>query len=189
MNVQSLSLGSHTGTHIDAPSHFVASGKCVDEVPLRQFIGPALVIDVSGKANREKITWADLAPFEEEMRHRAAQDDGLILLLYTGWAKHWGTATYFDHPFIVHDAAVKMVEAGIRTIGVDTLSPDETFLDPEMHSSFDAHHVLLGAGCVIAENLTSVERLLGGEWVVNLVPLKIGGCDGSPVRAFAYRRM
>ena len=65
---------------------------------------------------------------------------------------------------------------------------DETYVDPEVESDFAAHQVILGAGGVIAENLTDLQAIQDGEWTVNLVPLKIGGCDGSPVRAFASRR-
>jgi len=185
VNVQTISLGSHTGTHVDAPYHFIASGQRIDDISLSEFIGPALVIDATGKNAREKITWQDVEPFVDSMR--AAQGSAPIVLIRTGWSQYWGTAVYFDHPYLDRDAAVKLVDAGVKTIGIDTLSPDETFTNPELHGQFDVHHIILGAGGIIAENLTNLDQIQDGFWVINMVPLKIGGSDGSPVRAFAWR--
>ncbi|KAH9944611.1 putative cyclase [Amylocystis lapponica] len=159
MNVHALSMGSHTGTHVDAPYHFVASGQRIADLPLSPFVGPALVIDMSAKGPKEAISWADLAP--------ARAPDGL--------SRHWRTAAYLDHPFLARDAAARIVKAGVLTLGVNTLSPDAT-------------RAVLGAGGVVAENLCNLALMRYGEWTVHLVPLKIGGCDGSPVRAFASRK-
>ncbi|KAH9928236.1 putative cyclase [Amylocystis lapponica] len=173
-----LSMGSHTGTHVDTPYHFVASGQRIADLPLSPFVGPALVINMSAKGPKEAILWADLAP--------ARAPDGLVLLLYTGWSRHWRTAAYLDHPFLTRDAAVRIVEAGVRTLSVDTLSPDATRVDGPV--DFGAHEAVLGAGGVIAENLCNLALMRYGEWTVHLVPLKIGGCNGSPVRVFASRK-
>ncbi|KAJ6590120.1 putative cyclase [Mycena vulgaris] len=177
--VRALSMGSHTGTHVDAPSHFFADGKTIEQIPLSTFIGPALVVDLTHKSARETITWQDLAPHAQQM----AED--VILLLHTGWSKYWGTKTYLDHPFLERTAAEEIIATGVRVVGVDTLSPDETRLDGT--GSFGAHEVILGAGGVIAENLTNLNAVDGPNYVVHLTPLKIDGSDGSPVRAFASR--
>ena len=188
-NVASISMGSHTGTHVDAPYHFVQEGKRIDEVALSQFIGTTVVVDLSSKTPRERITWCDLAPYAETLkRHVSENATGVILLIRTDWSKHWGSDMYFEHPYLAREAAEGIVAIGVRTFGTDTLSPDETYVDPEVESDFAAHQVILGAGGVIAENLTNLQAIQDGEWIVSLVPLKIGGCDGSPVRAFASRR-
>ncbi|KAJ7125325.1 putative cyclase [Mycena epipterygia] len=181
--VRALSMGSHTGTHVDAPSHFFASGKTIEQIPLHTFIGPALVIDLTHKSPREAITWEDLAPHAERM---AA---GVILLLRTGWSQHWCTDKYLEHPFLARAAAEQIIATGVRVVGVDTLSPDETRLDGT--GSFGAHEVILGAGGIIAENLNNLHSLDldGPNYVVHLVPLNIDGSDGSPVRAFASRNI
>jgi len=177
-NVQSLSLGSHTGTHVDAPFHFFADGKTIDQFPLSAFIGPALVIDVSLKGPRERIVWDDLVPYEKDMR------EGTILLLFTGYSEHWGTPKYYDHPYLVRDAAEKIMATGIRIVGVDALSPDETRLDGA-DGDWGAHETILGAGGIIAENLRNLNATLGLKVTVSLAPLHLSGSDGAPTRAFA----
>jgi len=182
--VRALALGSHTGTHVDAPSHFIPGGSTIVQIPLSTFIGRALVSDMSHKAPREAITWADLA------QHAPQMEAGTILLLCTGWARYWGTDRYLEHPFLERAAAERIMATGVRVVGIDALSPDETRLDGT--GSFGAHEVILGAGGVIAENLINLEALLDGaaadsNYVLHLVPLKIDGSDGSPVRAFASK--
>ncbi|GBE80860.1 hypothetical protein SCP_0305800 [Sparassis crispa] len=185
VNVQAISMGSHTGTHVDAPYHFIADGTRIDQIGLERFVGPALVVDLTAKRAKEKIVWADLTPYESEMRRRSGEGGSIILLLRTGWSRYWGTETYLEHPFLDERAAQGIVNAGVRVLGVDTLSPDET----SHEADFAAHRVVLGAGGIIAENLNHLEAIQEGEWIVNLVPLKLEGCDGSPVRAFAWRHV
>jgi kynurenine formamidase len=181
-NVQSISLGSHTGTHIDAPFHFFAEGQSVDQLDLDMLVGQVVVIDVRGKKARESITWDnDLATYASHLKA------GLILLFCTGWSRYWGQATYYDHPYLDVEAARKLVDMEIKVIGFDTLSPDEFPLHDDA-PCFDVHTVILGAGGVIAENLNNLESLLNmdEDLMVSLLPLKLGGCDGSPVRATAW---
>lgn len=180
-NVRSMNIGSHTGTHVDAPYHFFANGKKIDEIPLSTFIGKALIVDLTAKGAREPIAWEDLAPYSSEM------GDGIILLICTNWSDHWNTPQYFNHPFLTRDAAEQIISTGVRVVGVDTLSPDETRLDGKLGElGFCAHDVILGSGGVIAENLTNLRAVIKKDNItVSMVPLNIGGSDGSPVRAFA----
>lgn len=164
------------GTHVDAPYHFFADGKKIHEIPLSTFIGNVLVIDLTSKGAREVITWEDLAPYASKMH------EGIIVLLYTNWSAHWKTPKYYDHPFL----AQGILASGVRVLGVDMLSPDETRTDGSMGElGFATHEVILGAGGVIAENLTNLSAILGKDAVVSLIPLNIRGCDGSPIRAYA----
>lgn len=180
-SVHAISLGSHTGTHIDAPSHFITGAKSIDQLPLSLFIGPALVINLTYKEARQKITWDDLASHSEHMK------EGIILLLYTGWSENWCTPEYLDHPYLDGHAAERIVAKGIRVIGVDTCSPDEHKSEQvEGEESFAAHKIILGAGGVIAENLTNLKALRGPNVVVSLVPLLLDGSDGSPIRALGW---
>ena len=180
-SVQAISMGSHTGTHVDAPSHFFTEGKTIDQIPLSTFVGNGLVIDLASKGPRQKIVWDDLAAYAGQMK------EGVILLLYTGWSKHWCTPKYYEHPFLDRDAAERIVVRGIRVLGVDTLNPDETCLDGTVGEGFGVHEVILGAGGVIAENLTNLNGLIGRDVMVSLIPLNLDGSDGSPIRAFAWR--
>jgi kynurenine formamidase len=147
---------SFVGTHVDAPYHFFADGKKIHELALSTFIGRALVIDLTEKEAREIITWDDLAPYSSRMH------DGVIVLLYTGWSTHWKTQRYYDHPFISREAAEGIIATGVRVLGVDTLSPDETLVDGTIGEfGFGAHQIILGSGGVIAENLTNLSAILG----------------------------
>jgi len=160
-NVQRIQMGSHTGTHVDAPYHFFENGKKIDDIPIETFIGRAAVIDMSYKLAKAKISWEDLAIFEDLMK------PGNIVLLRTDWSKHWGTLEYLNHPYLARAAAVEMVDGNTGDFGV--------------------HEVVLGKGGVIAENLNNLAAIQDGEWMINLVPLCLTGCDGSPVRAFAWK--
>ncbi|TFK50815.1 putative cyclase [Heliocybe sulcata] len=180
-NVQSLSLGSHTGTHVDAPYHFFADGKTIDQFPLSTFVGIALVVDVSTYRAREQIEWEDLAAYS------GALEPGMILLLYTGWSQYWGTDKYYDHPYLARHAAERIVATGVRVVGIDALSPDETRLDGS-DGDWGVHETVLGAGGIIAENLRNIEKIVDREATVSLAPLHLRGGDGAPTRAFAMCR-
>src|SRR3569833_1321037 len=97
-NLLELELGSQSGTNCDAPLHFLADASPIDTVPLELFIGPAVLIDVRGKAPREAITAADAAPYL-----RAAAP-GTIAVFHTGWPQHYRTAAYIDHPILTPEA-------------------------------------------------------------------------------------
>lgn len=181
-NVHSISMGSHSGTHIDAPYHFFEDGKSVGELDLNALVAPAVVVDLRGKKPGEIVTWEDLKPYEDRL------SAGIIVLLCTGWSKYWGTPEYINHPHLALEAAQRLMERGIRIIGMDTISPDVHPKEEGEEACFDVHRVILGAGGVIAENLANVEYVLGlgTEVVVSLLPLRIDGCDGSPIRAVAW---
>jgi kynurenine formamidase len=179
-NVLHVRMGSQTGTHVDAPFHFLEDGARIDQLPLELFLGPAVVADVRGKAPHAAITWADLAPVASRLA------PGRMLLLHTGWDEHWGTDRYFDHPFLDGDAAGRVVAAGVRTIGLDALSLDETVLGGEPAGGFAAHVAVLGAGGVIVENLTNLAAVRSPDPVVSVLPLRLAGADGAPVRAVAF---
>lgn len=176
VNVLHLHLGSQSGTHVDAPYHVDDALPALDELPLERFWGPAVVVDARGLAPRSPI---GPEPFEGVVRA------GAIVLVATGWSAHWGSERYTAHPYLTEEAARLLVEAGVRTVGIDALSVDPTPAD-----DFPAHRVLCGAHAVIAENLTGLDRLLDAQArglpiEVSLLPLRLPGADGAPVRGVA----
>lgn len=181
--VHTLTMASHTGTHIDAPYHFFADGRAVDALDLSLLAAaPAVVVDMRTKKTHEPITWSDLQPHARQMR------EGVVVLLCTGWSRNWGKPGYSDHPFLDADAARRILETGVRVIGTDTLSPDE--FTPDEGDTGKVHRIVLGQGGIIVENLTRLDKLVDSGWeepVVSLLPLNLAGCDGSPVRAVAWR--
>lgn len=179
-NVLDVHMGSQTGTHVDAPFHFLADGARIDQLPLELFLAPAVVVDVRNKPPHTAITWEDLASVADRL------GPGCALLLRTGWDVHWGTDAYVDHPFLDGEAAERVVAAGVRTIGVDALSLDETVHHSGPAGDFAAHLAVLGAGGVIVENLRGLEGLVSPEPVLSVLPLRLAGADGAPVRAVAF---
>ncbi|KZT41931.1 arylformamidase [Sistotremastrum suecicum HHB10207 ss-3] len=187
-HVSHLSLGTHSGTHLDAPSHFIEGATTVHQLDLSLLVGPATVVDVSFKNAHESITWDDishqLSQKESELLSRSGRKP-TILLLYTGWSRFWRSPQYFDHPFLDGDAAERVIEAGYRVVGIDGMSLDQTKLDGS-EVSFAAHYAVLGAGGIIVENLTSLETIKDKDVIVSLLPLNIREGDGSPIRAVAW---
>ena len=169
--VQHVQLGSHSGTHVDAPAHVVADGAGVDELPMHLLVGPAVVVDLRDLGPREPVGWARLAAYARPDR---------MLVLHTGWDRCWGSARYEDHPYLDAQAARQLVAVGVRTVGIDALSIDETG-----GAALPAHGALLGAGGVVVENLTNLAAVDHPEPVLSVLPLPLRGSDGSPVRAVA----
>lgn len=178
-NVLSITLGSHTGTHVDAPYHFVPDGPRLEQLDLSLFAGPGAIADVTGHGPRQTIVWQDLAPVTERL------EPGVILVLRTGWSeRHLGTARYYDHPYLDPDACRRVLDRGVRTIAIDALNPDPTVLEAD--GAFPIHELVLGAGGVIAENLTNLSAVEEAEPLVCLFPIRLGGdADGAPCRAVA----
>jgi arylformamidase len=169
-NLTRLSLGAHTGTHVDAPYHFFEEGLKVDQLPLSTLIGSAYVLEVYPK--ERTITATDLASL-------GLPSTAQRLLIKTDNSYLWeGELLQFERNFVHlgNDAARWIVKRGIKLIGVDYLSVD----------SFDAgdkvvHHTLLEAGVVIIEGL-NLSHVAQGVYQLYCLPLKIVGSDGAPAR-------
>ncbi|NKZ05913.1 cyclase family protein [Actinomadura latina] len=181
VNVLRLHMGSQTGTHVDAPFHIDDALPRLDELPLTRFTGPAVVMDVRGLPPRTPIPPAALPP---------GLEPGDVLLIATGWSRHWGTGDYAAHPYPAPETAEAIIAAGVRTVAIDALSVDRTPPPGSDDFSLAAHRVLCGAGAVIAENLTGLDRLVdaqdeGCTIEVFLFPLALAAADGAPTRAVA----
>jgi len=177
--VSRLGFGSHAGTHADAPLHFVAGGTPIDAVDPALFVGRGLLVDVRHRGDREPITTDDVAPYLDAM------GPSVIVLVQTGWTTHYGTPRYFDHPHLTEAACQAIVDTGVRTVGVDALSLDETLDDVHHGLGWPCHRVVLGAGGVLLENLANLDRIDFADPLVSALPPRITGVDGSPVRAVA----
>jgi kynurenine formamidase/AcrR family transcriptional regulator len=173
-NVLALHLGSHSGTHVDAPRHFLAEGPALEQVDLALLSGPAAIVDLRGLGPREPIGWAALEPHAQRLR------PGTILALWTGWSESHLDA-YEDHPYLDPDACARVLELGVRTIAIDALNPD-----PTGGAEFPVHRLVFAAGGVIAENLTNLSAVDLDDPYVFLLPLRLGArADGAPCRAIA----
>jgi arylformamidase len=172
--VTRLSLGTHTGTHIDAAAHYAPGGATIDAYPLERFLLPIHVVRVDLGAG-EAAPWSILSA--------TVPDDlaGQAVLLHTGWDRYWGEDAAFDHPYLAEDAARGLVDRGVALVGTDAFNVDSTSA-----GTTHAHEVLLGADVLIVENLTRLEALEPGRpYTCAFVPLRLEGADGSPIRAYA----
>jgi kynurenine formamidase/acyl carrier protein len=174
-----LVLGTHTGTHIDAPRHFVPGGITVDELSLEQLVGPASVLDLTAFDAGEEVDADDLA---KALDGRSAER----LLMRFDWDRYLGSMSYYkDSPYLSEKAAQWLVDQGCRLVGMDTAMPDNPKHGLNGAKDSPNHKLLLQNGIVLLEYMVNLAAL--DRPVVELVvaPLKIRGGDGSPVRAFA----
>lgn len=179
--IRDLSLTTHTGTHIDAPSHKVADGPSLDSFDVSAFSFDARVVDCTPCRNRERLTVGCLPT--------TVDDDVEMLLFRTGWDEHWGSERYRDSPYLGQDVAEWCVERGLH-VGIDAFSPDPVpSADPTRERDDEptdqpAHAILCGADRLILENLRGLDRL--PDCVrLDAQPLAVVDADGSPVRAVA----
>jgi arylformamidase len=167
-NVTHLSMCAHSGTHVDAPDHFLGNGKTVESIPLELMVGPAAVVEIRAEGT---ITVADLISAQIPAGTKR-------ILLKTPNSEIWAAGNMvFQEDFIAPDgeAAKYLVELGVEVIGVDYLSV-APFTDPE-----PTHKTLLEAGVLIIEGL-DLSGIKPGEYTLYCLPLKIGGADGAPAR-------
>jgi arylformamidase len=166
-NVSLLTMGSHTGTHVDAPYHFIDGAPRLGEVPLDRMVGEALVVDLRGRAVVDAAALA-AAPLRE--------DD--ILLCRTDNSERWAADTFqTDFTYLTLDAAALLVERGVRAVGIDYLSIEEFG-----SADFPVHHRLLGAGVFVIEGL-DLRGVDPGRYTLVCLPLKFADLDGAPARA------
>ncbi|MCR2032982.1 cyclase family protein [Anaerofustis stercorihominis] len=175
-HVDKLTMGTHTGTHIDVPFHFNENGKTVTDYGVESFIGRGALIDVSYKKNNEVIFIDDLEPFGEAI----LKSD--FAVIRTGYDKYFNSEDYISHPYLSKEAAVYLKSMGIKLVGIDTFSVDSTY----NNDNFDAHDIFLSNDILIVENLANLDKLdINKNYIFHFVPLKIKNGDGSPVRAYA----
>jgi kynurenine formamidase len=188
-----FSSPEHGGTHLDAPIHFSRTGLTTDRIPLEQLIAPAVVIDVTDKAERNadyRLTVDDVRDFER--RHGLIRP-GSIVLLRTGWSARWpdrlsyfgdataGDASKLRFPSFGTDAA----ELLVRERGVGALGADVASIDYGPSTDFMVHRIAAGANVPGLENLTRLDELPPVGALVIALPMKIEGGSGGPLRAIA----
>jgi len=180
-NLLSVEMGSQTGTHVDAPFHFDEGTARIDAVPLTHFVGRGVTVDATDLGARGVIQWRHIEPVAGTIK------PGCIVLLHTGWSRHYGTAAYFDNPYLDADACRRMLALGARTFGIDTINIDETPDDAHPGLGFPVHHLIASAGGIICENLTNLAAIDFADPQVSLLPIALEAADGAPVRAVAIQ--
>lgn len=193
-----LSTAEHGGTHLDAPVHFAEGRQAVDEIPLENLVGDAVVVDVSAAADADPDYQVTVADLEQWEREHGQIPDGAILLLRTGFSRRWpdaarylGTADRGEAavPLLhfpgLHPAAAQWLvdNRSLHALGIDTAS-----IDYGQSTMFETHRILYEQNIPAFENLTALDRLPAtGAWIAAL-PMKIEGGSGAPLRAIAIVR-
>lgn len=160
-----VSVGTHVGTHIDAPLHMLPGGKTLNQYPIENFIGRGKLVIVKDKFDLEALKQADIK-----------QDD--IVLFRTGMSSRYFDPAYFEnYPAMNKEIARYLVECKVKMVGVDACSVDSP-------DNFPTHKILLANDVLIIENLTNLDELIGKEFTVTALPIKFE-LDAAPARVVA----
>ena len=165
VNITKIVMGSHTGTHLDAPRHFIQGGTGIDQIPVDRLIGEAYVVDLSRTPIGSGIMSRDLLP---KLEQKIQQDD--IVVCYTGCSERWGDDSIkHNYTYLTQDAAEYLVSKKVRAVGIDFLSIEK-----------------FNAGIFIIESLSNaLKQFLGKRILMVCLPIKLEAGDGAPARVVA----
>lgn len=171
-NVTDMSIGLHTGTHIDAPLHFIDDGASIDEMPLSHFIGDARVIYVDTKGC---ITL-------EHIKDKGIKRNDIVLFKTCNSEIEESEPFFKDYVYLEIKAAKFLVEIGVKTVGIDYLSVD-SFYDKDVK----VHKLLLSNNIAIIETI-NLKGVAEGIYFISCLPLKMGGVEASPCRCIIVKK-
>jgi len=179
----------HYGTHLDAPAHFPPGRATIDQIPVKQFFGPAVVFDVCEQGVRNPDFQFGAAHIKEWEKRNGPISAGTIALLRTGWAARWPDAKSYRNqdargkmhfPGFSAEAAKLLIERKVSGLGCDTMS-----VEYGASEDFALHRLTLGAGLYHLENLSDLSALPEKGAFLVVAPIKLEGGSGGPVRVFA----
>ena len=179
----------HYGTHLDAPAHFPPGKSTVDQIPVKQLFGPAVVIDVRAESGKDADYQLGVARVEEWEKRHGRIPEGAIVLLRTGWSSRWPDAQKYRNqdakgkmhfPGFSAEAAKLLIGRKVSGLGCDTLS-----IDHGASGDYAVHRLALGAGLYQLENLADMSELPETGAFLIVAPIKLEGGSGGPVRVFA----
>lgn len=178
-NLELLFFSSHTGTHLDAPYHFVKTGIKIHQIPLDRLVGNGILIKIR-KGKNQSITKNDLILFER--KHGNIPKNSSVFF-YTEWQKNLNSNYYFiNNPGLSESAATYLVSKKINLVGID--SPN---IDLGQDKIFKVHKILAKNNILIVENLSNLNKISSKQFDFVILPLKLKDATGSPVRAIAIQ--
>ncbi|PIN84529.1 MAG: cyclase [Nitrosopumilales archaeon CG11_big_fil_rev_8_21_14_0_20_33_24] len=178
-NLELLFLSSHTGTHLDAPYHFVKNGIKIHQIPLDRLLGNGILIKIKKEKN-QSITKNDLISFERKNGNIPKHSS---IFFYTEWQKHLNSDYYFiNNPGLSESAATYLVSKRINLVGIDSPS-----IDLGQAKNFRVHKILAKNNILIVENLSNLNKISSKQFDFVILPLKLKDATGSPVRAIAIQ--
>jgi len=190
-----FSAAEHGGTHLDSPVHFAKGHRSVDQLPLEQLMGPAIVVDVTAKCAMNPDYLVSVADFQNWERRNGRLPTGIIVLLRTGFGKYYpdrknylgtdergaGAVPKLHFPGLDPAAAKWLTEnRSIKAIGLDTAS-----IDRGQSTLFESHRVLFEHNIPAFENVANLDQLPAKGFLVIALPMKIKGGSGGPLRIVA----
>ncbi len=176
-NASTLSLYSHSGTHMDAPFHFEVNPQTIDRILPSRFISKAWVVDVTSIQPKEEIRISHMATVMNRFKA------GESLLLHTGWSKKLGTDAYRNGlPRISKELALWMGEKGVNILGVEPPSVADV---NNLKEVTEIHTILMQSDIIIVEGLTNLDTLTQDHVTLIALPLKVKDGDGAPARVLA----
>ena len=177
-NLELLFLSSHTGTHMDAPHHFLEKAAKIHEISLEKLVSEAALIQCR-KSSDQSITKTDIQKFEK--KHGKITGFSSIIF-YTGWQKNLQKKYYFTkNPGLSVSAAKYLASKKINLVGIDSPS-----IDLGKDNKFSVHQIFAKKGILIVENLTNLDKIKSSKFHLVVLPLKLKNATGSPVRAIAF---
>jgi len=177
-NLELLFLSTHTGTHMDAPYHFLEKGAKIHEISLKKLVSEAVLIK-SKKKGGESITKIDIQKFEKKHGKIASFSS---VIFYTGWQRNLQKKYYFTkNPGLTVSAAKYLASKKISLVGIDSPS-----IDQGKDSKFSVHQIFAKKGMLVVENLANLEKIKSSKFHLVVLPLKLKNATGSPVRAIAF---
>ena len=181
---QKLCLATHIGTHVDAPYHFVDGATTVENMPLEKYAGPAILLDL------RNVSKGQSPLLVSELTNAGANYEsvkGNIVVLFTGWAEtESGGPQFYGHgPYLSTEGAAYLAECGANAVAVDF--PIDKHPDTPLSTikDFPVHRLLLGKNIPLIENLINLDKLVGKNFELWALPLKLKGGDGAATRAVA----
>jgi len=173
-------LGTHTGTHMDAPRHFISGGKTIDQLDPELFVGPCTLLDLSGVKPFGEVSTADMKRCLDGAKPTR-------LMMRFDWSDRIFNREYYsDHPFLSEECAQYLVDIGVKLLAMDTPMPDNPKNGRNSDNDSPNHKILLGNDVILVEYVTNL-RALGKtrEFELIVLPLNIQHGDGAPVRCLA----
>ena len=177
-NLELLFLSTHTGTHMDAPYHFLEKGAKIHEISLKKLVSETVLIK-SKKKGGESITKTDIQKFEKKYGKITSFSS---VIFYTGWQRNLQKKYYFEkNPGLSVSAAKYLASKKINLVGIDSPS-----IDLGTDSKFSVHQIFAKKGILIVENLANLDKIKSSKFHLVVLPLKLKNATGSPVRAVAF---
>jgi len=167
-------MSTHTGTHMDAPSHFVTGVSSIDQIPVNRLVSRSTLVKVA-KASDELISASEIEASKAKIL------EGNSVVFSTSWEKEVDKDYYFSHsPGLSEDAAEYLINKKVNAVCIDSPS-----IDRGSDSNFPVHKLLLSKEILIVENLCNLGKIDNQNFTLIMTPLKLSGASGSPIRAIA----